>query len=118
MSDSPVLPAEVSQTLRTIVDEAGITQNTGLVERLLATGIGLGTDQAGKLDLKIASAALTEMRAAFALFAPFEQIPKATVFGSARTKPTDAAYQQTKCPFACRSRRSRTRRSPTAATWR
>ena len=96
MSDSPVLPAEVSQTLRTIVDEAGITQNTGLVERLLATGIGLGTDQAGKLDLKIASAALTEMRAAFALFAPFEQIPKATVFGSARTKPTDAAYQQTK----------------------
>lgn len=68
MSDSPVLPAEVSQTLRTIVDEAGITQNTGLVERLLATGIDSGHRPGGKLDLEIASAALTEMRAAFALF--------------------------------------------------
>ena len=105
MSDSPVLPAEVSQTLRTIVDEAGITQNTGLVERLLATGIGLGTDQAGKLDLKIASAALTEMRAAFALFAPFEQIPKATVFGSA-AKPARAALSSLdsqECPSRSRN---------------
>ena len=31
--------------------------------------------------------------AAFALFAPFRGIPKATIFGSARTRPDDALYR-------------------------
>ena len=96
MSNPPILPTEVTQTLATAIGEAGITANVGLIERLLTNAIGLGTDPADKLDLKIASAALTEMRAAFALFAPFTHVPKVTVFGSARTKPDDVAYQQTK----------------------
>ena len=41
------------------------------------------------LDLKIASAALEEMREAFKMFAPFRDIPKVTIFGSARTQMAD-----------------------------
>lgn len=95
MTNSPILPADISDSLRALIDEAGINTNIALIERMLATALGLGTDPASKLDLKIASAALTEMREAFALFAPFEHRPKVTVFGSARTKPDDVAYQQT-----------------------
>src|SRR5690606_38427968 len=47
-----------------------------------------------RLDLKIASAALSEMRDAFRLFQPFHRVPKVTVFGSARTRHDDPLYVQ------------------------
>ena len=94
MPDSSVVPPQVTDDLRRILADAGIAQNADLVARILATGVGLGLDGADRLDLKIASAALTEMRAAFRLFAPYVHVPKATIFGSARTRPEDAAYRQ------------------------
>ena len=60
--------------------------------RMLRTAILLGEDGADRLDLKIASAALAEMRDAFRLFAPFRGVPKVTVFGSARTRQDDPLY--------------------------
>lgn len=94
MNHSAAVPPEVTEDVRRILADAGITDNTDLVARILATGIGLGIDGADRLDLKIASAALTEMRAAFQLFAPYEDVPKVTIFGSARTLPDDALYRQ------------------------
>jgi uncharacterized protein (TIGR00730 family) len=93
-SDAATIPHTVTEQLRATIDAAGITENVDLVARILATGIGLGIDPADRLDLKIASAALTEMRAAFQLFAPYEDVPKATIFGSARTLPDHAMYRQ------------------------
>jgi len=94
MNHSAAVPPEVTDDLRRILADAGITDNADLVARILATGIGLGIDNADRLDLKITSSALTEMRAAFQLFAPYEGVPKATIFGSARTLPDDALYRQ------------------------
>jgi uncharacterized protein (TIGR00730 family) len=94
MNHSGAVPPEVTEDIRGMLADAGITDNADLVARIVATGIGLGMDRADRLDLKIASAALTEMRAAFQLFAPYEDLPKATIFGSARTLPDDALYRQ------------------------
>jgi uncharacterized protein (TIGR00730 family) len=47
------------------------------------------------LDLKIASSALKEMREAFAMFQPYTQRQKVTIFGSARTKKDDPLYLHT-----------------------
>jgi uncharacterized protein (TIGR00730 family) len=47
------------------------------------------------LNLKIASAAIAEMREAFAMFAPFSERKKVTIFGSARTTKDDPVYKQT-----------------------
>ncbi len=94
MPESAQIPPEVTEALRAVIDEAGITADVDLVARILATGVGLGLDDSDRLDLKITSAALTEMRAAFALFAPYRDIPKVTVFGSARTLPHDQLYRQ------------------------
>jgi uncharacterized protein (TIGR00730 family) len=53
-------------------------------------------DRASRLDLKIAAAALQEMREAFQLFAPYHDVPKVTIFGSARTRTDDPLYHAAK----------------------
>ena len=89
------IPQTVTDDLRTLIADAGIIEDADLIARILATGVGLGLDDSSRLDLKITSAALTEMRAAFALFAPYRGVPKVTVFGSARTKPDSPLYRRT-----------------------
>jgi uncharacterized protein (TIGR00730 family) len=49
-------------------------------------------DHPSRLDLKIAAAAVGEMRDAYATFAPYAGAKKVTIFGSARTQPHDPAY--------------------------
>ena len=90
---STQVPQAVTDDLRTLIADAGIEIDQDLIARILATGVGLGLDNTDRLDLKITSAALTEMRAAFSLFAPFRGIPKVTIFGSARTRPDDEQYR-------------------------
>ena len=95
MVDSAAIPPDVTQDIRSLIADAGIAEDADLIARILATGVGLGLDDTDRLDLKITSAALTEMRAAFRLFAPYRGVPKATIFGSARTRSEDALYTQT-----------------------
>ncbi|MGO2744982.1 TIGR00730 family Rossman fold protein [Microbacterium sp.] len=84
--------------LRVAIDElmadSAITQNRSLIRKILRTGIHLGEDGTDRLNLKIASAALAEMRDAFRLFQPYADVPKVTVFGSARTQQDDPLYDQ------------------------
>src|SRR2546426_6279336 len=54
---------------------------------LVTTALKLFEDGAQVADLKIASAALKEIRYGFKVFAPYREVPKVTVFGSARTPP-------------------------------
>ena len=61
---------------------------------ILVTAVRLGGDDVDRLDLKITNAALREMRRAFAVFAPYRSVPKATIFGSARALPEDPLYLQ------------------------
>ncbi len=82
-------------------DGAGNAGGTGspaidrrLARELLESALGLIADRPDTLDLKIAGAALAEMREAFAMFAPYRHVPKVTVFGSARTAAHDPVYAQ------------------------
>lgn len=93
-ADTPSLPTELQGAVDELIAEAGISANRSLIERILVTGLHLGTDPTDRLDLKITAAALEEMRAAFRLFAPYADVPKVTVFGSARTRPDDPGYAQ------------------------
>src|SRR5688572_10597277 len=93
MPDDAAVSSDVTTDVRAIIADAGITENVDLIARILATGVGLGLDRASRLDLKITTAALSEMRAAFQHFAPYEGVPKVTIFGSARTRPDDPVYR-------------------------
>ena len=68
--------------------------NRDIVAEIVNTALRIATDNASRLDLKITSTALREMRAAFRAFAPYRDKPKVTMFGSARTKPDDPLYAQ------------------------
>jgi uncharacterized protein (TIGR00730 family) len=77
-----------------LLDGLGPIANRELLSEILNTGLGLAADGAEELDLKIISAALAEMRHAFAMFRPYRGFRKATVFGSARTQVDDPLYGQ------------------------
>jgi len=77
-----------------LLDRTGADANRDQLEDILASAVRLATGPADRLDLKIANAALREMAEAYEMFAPYRQIPKATIFGSARTLPEAALYAQ------------------------
>ena len=89
-----ILPPALRAEINAVLDDAGVHADRRLVLRMLQTAVLLGEDGTDRLDLKIASAALSEMRSAFRLFAPFHGVPKVTVFGSARTAQDDPLYRQ------------------------
>lgn len=61
------------------------------IQQMLTTVLKQHEDGALPSDLKITNAALKEMRYAFKVFAPYRGVRKVTVFGSARTPPTEQA---------------------------
>ena len=87
--------AELQKSISDLVGEFGSIHNADYVMQLISTSLELGTDKTSTLDLKIASSALKEMREAFAMFQPFTQQRKVTIFGSARTKKDDPLYSHT-----------------------
>jgi uncharacterized protein (TIGR00730 family) len=93
MTEEPLSEA-LSAEINAVLDDAGVKTDRRLVMRMMRTAVLLGEDGTDRLDLKIASAALAEMRDAFRLFAPYEGVPKVTVFGSARTRQDDPLYIQ------------------------
>ncbi|HEX2577608.1 MAG TPA: TIGR00730 family Rossman fold protein [Aquihabitans sp.] len=86
--------AGVLRAIKALVAEAGVTANRDQISQIVATAVRLGQDGTDRLDLKIANAALAEMRTAFGIFEPYNAIPKVTIFGSARTAEDDPRYGQ------------------------
>src|SRR5580658_5865236 len=85
---------EVDDALDALLNTLGVTANRDQLLDIFTTAVHLATDDTDRLDLKIASSALREMRAGFQVFAPHRHVSKVTMFGSARTHPTDPLYRQ------------------------
>ena len=75
-----------------IVDAIGVPPERRLwIQQMLTTVLKLHEDGASTGDLKITNATLKELRYAYKVFAPYRDVRKVTVFGSARTSPDEAA---------------------------
>ena len=72
----------------------GATENADLVEEIIETALRFAADGASRLDMKVTTSALKEMRYAAKVFAPYRGRRKVTVYGSARTQPSESEYQQ------------------------
>jgi uncharacterized protein (TIGR00730 family) len=66
-----------------------------LLRELLARVMVVAESDAQTKDLRVAVNAIDELLEAFALFEPWSQKPKITIFGSARVAPDAATYQMT-----------------------
>jgi len=85
---------ETDALLDQLVAALGVNANHDQVLELFTTAVKLAGDDADRLDLKLANVALKEMREGFQLFAPYRGRRKITMFGSARTLPSDPLYGQ------------------------
>jgi uncharacterized protein (TIGR00730 family) len=90
------LPNAVDERVTNLLRELGVSKDFRIAEAFVSEVIGLIGDEPSTLDLKIASASVTEMRDAFDMFEPFRDVPKVTIFGSARTRKDDPLYEQTR----------------------
>jgi len=88
--------AELDAAVAAIAERAARPADADLVFEIMASAVRLGRDQADRGDLKIANAAVKEMRHAFHVFAPYRSARKVAIFGSARTQPDDPLYVQTR----------------------
>ncbi len=70
--------------------------NKDLVASMLRTVLNIDVDNVDRLEMKIADRALQEMTHSWSVFSPYHDVPKVTIFGSARTAPEAADYQLAK----------------------
>ena len=84
----------LDRRLEELVNACCTDEERTYVQELTATALGLGIDCTKRIDLKIANAALREMRHAFRIFTPFRSARKVTVFGSARSPEGGPDYDR------------------------
>ena len=95
LSDSEIA-ALVEQLSSAVLDKNKVAKfDRKQITEMLTSALQLARDKPNTLNLKIANAALTEMREAFAMFAPYTERKKVTIFGSARTTKDDPLYKLT-----------------------
>ncbi len=84
--------------LKTRIDELikfkGGGHNEAEVADIIENALKLLTDVQDTGDVRVIQTALRELRYAFRIFAPYANKRKVTIFGSARTHPSKAEYQQ------------------------
>jgi uncharacterized protein (TIGR00730 family) len=94
--------APVSQAVHDVLAERLVAAHAGhadprakrLLDSLVEEAIGLVADGNGVVDLKLVTAAFTELRRGLAVFRPWSAGPrKVTAFGSARTTPDEPIYK-------------------------
>src|SRR3954469_14111180 len=78
-----------------LVDSLGRVSDSDLIFEMIVSALRLAQEPANRGDLKVANAALKELRHAFNVFAPYRSTRKAAIFGSARTRSIDPLYDQT-----------------------
>ncbi len=87
---------EVDQRIASVIDDAGIRDDQDLIFEMVVSALRMGREDVGRADLKLVNAALKELRYAFHVFAPYRDIKKCTIFGSARITSGDPAYESAK----------------------
>ena len=90
----PELDGLVEQLVERAQERFGRSDGAEWVRQIVVTGLRLLAEERTVGDLKLITSSMKELRHAFRVFAPFASRRKVSVFGSARTKREDPAWQQ------------------------
>lgn len=85
---------ELKRRIQELIAFKGGGFNEDEVADILENALKLLTDVKDTGDVRVIRTALRELRYSFRLFAPYAHIRKVTIFGSARTRPSELEYQQ------------------------
>ena len=83
----------VDERIKGLVDDWCGGGVNGLVRELIVTALKMGRDGIAEGDMKLYSRALKEMRQSSLVFGPYEDERKLSIFGSARTKPSEPEFK-------------------------
>ena len=84
---------EIIDKVQTLLSTDPHDARSVLLREMLDSVLKLHQQSVDVLDVKILSRALKELRYAFRVFQPYRNRPKVSIFGSARTPPTDPNFQ-------------------------
>ena len=84
---------DIDRLIEELVAKAGGGESADLIEEMIVTTLKLLRDEADRGDVKLANAALKEMRYPFRIFSRFKDVHKVSIFGSARTRPDAPNYR-------------------------
>ena len=93
MEKAPSDP-ELRRKIEELIAYKGGGFNEQNVADIVENALKLLADVRHSGDVRVIQTALRELRYAFKLFAPYANVRKVTIFGSARTLPTRIEYQQ------------------------
>ena len=93
LSRTSNLGPEFEARIRQLVADWGAEKSPELIEELIATALKMARDKMGTGDLKLMNRALKELRYAAKVFAPYRDVRKVTIFGSARTALSEPEAQ-------------------------
>ena len=83
----------IDEVIARLIDMAGGVRRPGIVREMILASLKAGREDDGRVDLKLMNASLKEMRYTAKIFSDYRQIKKVTVFGSARTQPSESLYK-------------------------
>lgn len=92
---SPHTLKAIEELLKSFELRQRTTSDVRQLNRFITTVTELVIGPSSSLDIKIASAAIEEMSRAFTMFAPYRDVRKVSIFGSARTTPDSPIYALT-----------------------
>jgi uncharacterized protein (TIGR00730 family) len=84
----------LKRLIEELIQAKGGGANEAEVADIIENALKLLTDVKDSGDVRVIQTTLRELRYAFRLFAPYAEKRKVTIFGSARTQPSKAEYQQ------------------------
>jgi uncharacterized protein (TIGR00730 family) len=84
---------ELCRRIQELIDYKGGGYNQERVADIIESALKILTDVEDSGDVRVIQTAIRELRYAFRLFAPYANVRKVTIFGSARTQPTKMEYQ-------------------------
>lgn len=93
-TEKPPVDPELKRRIEELIAYKGGGYNEENVADIIENALKLLTDVKDSGDVRVIQTALRELRYAFKLFAPYADVRKVTIFGSARTLPARMEYQQ------------------------
>jgi uncharacterized protein (TIGR00730 family) len=93
-TEKPPVDVELRKRIQDLIEYKGGGFNQECVADIIENALKIMHDVEDTGDVRVIQTALRELRYAFRLFAPYKDVRKVTIFGSARTQPTRTEYQQ------------------------
>jgi len=82
----------VDETIDGLIKQAGDISRPQYVREMILAALKAGQENEREADLRLMNSTLKEMRFTSKIFGPYRTVRKVTVFGSARTEPSEAVY--------------------------